>query len=171
MTIILPTDKPILYAIEHNGVIVISDKTEVGNTTFTSNTVYQSTDENEFLGLVADKVGDFNPLSDAGEWCEAGEIYGYNGGLVICRQSHYRTIYPPEETLALFVVYREDISVMDWIPNEPVTVGDLRAYEKITYQCVQKHVTQEDWIPPKTPALWKVCNEELPPEDGKSEVI
>jgi len=160
MTLIQPADKPIYFALEYGGKIILSQKNELNQYTATSLTVYQSDDENTFLGLVASKVTDFNPLPDVGEWCEAGQIYGYDGGLVICRQSHYRTIYPPEETLALFMVYREDAGVMEWIPSEPVSVGDLRTYDGVTYQCLQSHVTQSDWTPPATPALWKVYSEE-----------
>lgn len=35
-----------------------------------------------------------------------------------------------------------------------VAVGDLRVDEGVLYRCVQAHVTQADWSPVKTPALW-----------------
>lgn len=114
----------------------------------------------EFLEAAAGNIASYNPIRDVGEWCEAGMIYGYNGGLVICRQSHYRTIYPPEETLALWMVYREDAGVLEWIPAEPVSVGDLRLYLGITYECLQAHVTQTDWTPVATlGVLWKIYEE------------
>lgn len=35
-----------------------------------------------------------------------------------------------------------------------VGVGDLRVFDGVLYRCVQAHVTQDDWTPDKTPALW-----------------
>lgn len=35
-----------------------------------------------------------------------------------------------------------------------VGVGDLRSYDGVLYRCVQAHVTQDDWTPAATPALW-----------------
>ena len=112
--------------------------------------------DTEFLAAAQGNITGYPPIPATGEWCEAGMIYGYNGGLVICRQDHYRTIYPPEETLALWMVYREDAGTLEWIANEPVSVGDLRTYDGTTYECIQSHVTQEDWTPPTVPALWAV---------------
>ncbi len=54
-------------------------------------TGYHGTDENTFLGMVAAKAGTYKPLPATGTQVYAGEIYGYNGGLVIVRQSHIRT--------------------------------------------------------------------------------
>ncbi len=35
-----------------------------------------------------------------------------------------------------------------------VSVGDLRVFDEVLFRCVQAHVTQDDWTPDKTPALW-----------------
>jgi len=43
---------------------------------------------------------------------------------------------------------------MDWVANEKVLVGTLRVYGGKTYKCLQAHVTQADWLPDKTPAMW-----------------
>lgn len=109
------------------------------------------------MGEVGDSV---TPLPNQGEWCEAGAIYAYNGALVICRQSHFRTIYPPEETLALFIVYREEAAGLEWIAGEQVHVGTRRFYDGAEYECLQAHVTQSDWTPPSVTALWRVV---MPP--------
>lgn len=114
-------------------------------------------DENDLLALL-DPL-DYPALPDAG-WLETGDIYDWEGQAVMVRQSHNRTIYPPNETPALFVVYRPDGGTLDWIANELVTLGQRRIYAEIEYQCLQSHVTQADWTPPATPALWAVV---LPP--------
>jgi len=50
------------------------------------------------------------------------------------------------------------------VVGEPVTVGMHRLYGGIEYVCLQAHVTQADWTPPLTPALWQVYTPPPPPE-------
>lgn len=45
--------------------------------------------------------------------------------------------------------------VLAWVAGEQVIVGTRRTYEGVEYECLQSHVTQADWTPPVTPALWK----------------
>lgn len=86
-----------------------------------------------------------------------GEIYSYNGGMVIVEQDHNRTIYPPEDTPALFSVYRKNSEGMEWVANEQVIAGDKRTYGGKTYQCIQSHQSQESWNPELTVGtLWQV---------------
>ena len=170
MTLIAPTTEPLLYAVEVDGAVAYT-----GTTTIDQNTgvnpllvLYFSADENALLGDVAGSGGDYNPLPDVGEWCEGGLMYGYNGGLVICRQPHYRTPYPPEDTPALFIVYREEADGLEWIAGEQVNVGTRRSYAAVLYACLQAHVTQSDWIPPNVPALWAVVV--VPPDEWRAGV-
>ena len=102
-----------------------------------------------------DGEGDaFPPLPDAG-WLEAGAVYQHGDGAVIVRQSHERTEHAPEDTPALFMVWRENAaSVLEWIAGEQVTVGTRRMYEGVEYERLQAHVTQSDWAPPATPSQW-----------------
>ena len=86
---------------------------------------------------------------------KAGEVYSYNGGMVVVVQDHTRTIYAPEETPALFNIYRANTEGAEWIANEKVIAGDTRTYNGKTYNCIQSHTTQSGWTPDKTPALWK----------------
>jgi hypothetical protein len=136
---------------------VASGMTEIGGCTVTGLALIAEADETAFLAATAGTAiaASVPELPSVGEWCEAGALYDYNGALVICRQSHFRTIYPPEETLALFIVYREDTGVLDWIPDEQVHVGTRRMFDSTEYECLQPHVTQADWTPPAVPALWR----------------
>lgn len=86
---------------------------------------------------------------------KAGEVYSYNGGMVVVEQDHNRTIYTPEETPALFSVYRANTEGMEWVANEQVIVGDERTYGGKNYICLQSHQTLSTWTPDVTPALWK----------------
>ena len=85
----------------------------------------------------------------------AQHIYGYEGGLVICRQSHARMDFTPAETPALWIVYRAEVGVLEWVAGESVSVGTQRTYQDVVYEVIQAHVTQADWTPPATPALWE----------------
>ncbi len=155
MTRIIPTNQPIYYQLSQAGDIFATGQTIVGDVTATAANIVQSPDQNEFLGLIQGDGDSYPPLPDTGEWVEANALYGYLGDCVICRQSHSRTIYPPEDTPALFSVYRSSSDVvLEWIANESVVVGNVRSFDGIHYRCIQAHQTQADWTPPATPALW-----------------
>ncbi len=96
----------------------------------------------------------YSPLPTSG-WMEEGVVYSYNRGMVIVRQPHQRTIYAPEDTPALFSVFRANTEGMEWVANEQVEKGDMMIYEGKTYQCLQAHQTLSTWTPDVTPALWK----------------
>jgi len=158
MTYLIATDKPLYWAAAlSGGQIVVSDIAEVGGKigippamTATSNV-----DPNAYLGSMVGKAGTYKPLPDTGT-INAGVIYSYQGDLVICRQTHERTIYAPADTPALFSVYRVAGGLLEWVANEKVLVGDQRTYLAKTYNCIQAHVTQVDWTPDKTSTLWSL---------------
>jgi hypothetical protein len=161
MAYLIASDMPLFWSAEYSGEVFISDIAEIGGKIGIPPALieHHSTDANEFLGQNIGHGGSYDPLPEAGEWVEANHIYSYNGGLVICRQSHFRTIYSPEETLALFIVYRENqAGVLDWVAGESVLVGYHRIYNGIEYVCLQAHVTQSDWTPDVTSALWQIYN-------------
>jgi hypothetical protein len=121
--------------------------------------------ENELLGQLDTETAAFPPLPDSG-WLEQDAIYQHNGQAVIVRQSHNRTEHEPADVPALFMVHREDAGQgVEWIAGEQVYVGTERTYEGSTYRCLQAHVTQSDWTPDATPALWAVVAEEPEPTD------
>jgi len=151
---IIPKDQSAIWIIPDLG---LEGVTQIGDDTAFNKAlvVYGAEGEVAFLTAIKDIVTNYDPLPDSG-WIEAGKIYSYSGKFVICRQGHERTIYPPEQTPALFAVYRENAdSVLDWIPKENVIVGTRRKYLDKIYQCLQAHLTLETWTPDKTPALWK----------------
>jgi hypothetical protein len=55
--------------------------------------------------------------------------------------------------------------VLEWVAGESVSVGTRRTYDGVTYECLQAHVTQSDWVPPAVPALWRVYEEPQEPGD------
>lgn len=103
---------------------------------------------------------DFPVLPDSGTVEE--QMYNYNGDTVLCLQRHTRTIYPPEQTPALFSFYREETNGLEWIPNEQVEIGYVRTYNEVEYECIQSHMTLNGWEPDVTPALWQEVVEGIP---------
>lgn len=103
----------------------------------------------------------FPPLPNNG-WLEQGVIYSYNNGAVMVRQPHERTIYPPEQTPALFSFWRDNTSAeLAWMDGENVEEGWKRIFGGKTYECLRTHQTQSDWTPTATlGVMWK----ELPSE-------
>lgn len=116
------------------------------------------TDEEKLVitnrSIINTSIANYSALPSSGSLL-AGDIYSYNGSLVQVIQDHQRTIYPPNETPALFSVYRANTEDMDWVANEQVIAGDKRSYGGKTYQCIQSHQTLSSWTPDVTPALWK----------------
>ena len=111
-----------------------------------------------FLAKTVGKAGNYKQLPTVGVWLQAGEIYQNpsDNGLVIVRQPHNRTIYPPEQTTNLFTVYREGgPDVLEWVAGEKVETGGRRTYGGKTWAAVTGHYTQDDYTPDQTPALWK----------------
>lgn len=155
MAHITTTDRPVFFATNSGGNIIHTGMIDTGGACGTPLAVDSDPDEITFLGKVAGKAGTYQPLPAAGTWLEGGQIYGYGGGLVIVRQSHTRTEHAPADVPALFSVYRAGGGTLDWIANEPVIVGTVRAYGGKVYRCTQAHVTQADWTPPNVPALWQ----------------
>lgn len=149
------TVKPILWAVGNP--VIEAGVTQVGEQTITGLTMFSDSDEGAFLGKVIGKAAVYKPLPTTGT-IEAGMIYGYNNDLVICRQTHQRTIYAPIDTPALFCVYRADGKLLDWVTMEKVLKGMQRVYNSKTYTVLQDHVTQPDWTPDKTPALWALVS-------------
>lgn len=50
-----------------------------------------------------------------------------------------------------------------WESGVEYIVGDRRQYNELLYRCVQSHISQDDWTPDKTPALWvRTSTEEWP---------
>ncbi len=155
MPLIKPVSQPAYYLIKSAS---IDGMTELGQCTGVNNALTVITAEGETAFLAAaQSIGAYKPLPPAGTWINAGEIYGYNNGAVIIRQSHVRTADAPADIPALISVYRPtQTGALDWVANEPVMVGALRVYNSVTYRCLQAHTTQIDWTPPAAPALWAV---------------
>lgn len=51
-----------------------------------------------------------------------------------------------------------------WKANTSYALGDRVQYEGVLYKCVQAHLSQADWMPSATPALWTVVSLEEWPE-------
>lgn len=138
--------------------VVHTGLTEPGQVTTTGQPSFSTaTEENEYLGLLDPIASDFPALPSAGTPLEQGQIYLWGEIAVMVRQSHIRTEHDPETVPALFIIHRLDDSI-DWIAGEQVHAGTQRRFVGVLYEAIQAHVTQADWTPLATPALWKVAD-------------
>jgi hypothetical protein len=96
------------------------------------------------------------PLPLEGGTCQDATYYDDNGKTVYCRQYHIRTSHDVSEVPALFYYTRANEPGLEWMEQESVSVGWMRDWLGITYECLQEHVTLEGWEPPNVPALWAV---------------
>jgi len=140
-----PTSRTFWKITSNDGTSVVHEGlTDINQVTTTGQPILNSSTNADTL---------YPPLPSSGT-ITAGEIYSYEQGMVQCIQTHERTIYPPDQTPALFNVYRANTEGMAWIADESVVIGDKRTYAGDTWQCLQSHVTRTGWEPPNVPALW-----------------
>jgi len=155
MPIILPVEQPANWVVSGFGE-TYTGTTILGNMTGVALLYDIAYGEGEMASLEAmmEQHNVFPPLPDS-VWLEPSAVYQWDDTLVMVRQSHNRTGFDPDETPALFCVYREGAGdVLEWVAGEQVLVGTRRLYNTIEYRCLQAHVTQTDWTPPSVPALW-----------------
>lgn len=156
-TYALATDRPVAWAVLQGGTVIAAGQQPPNSVTFAANTntIVSDASETAFLGKVAGKAGSFNPLPPVGTSLQAGEIYGYAGGLLLVRQSHTRTIYAPEDTPALFAVYRENAGdTLDWVEREQLLAGARRTYAGKVWE-VYAPVGDNLYAPDLVPAIWR----------------
>ena len=97
------------------------------------------------------------PKLTVGMDVKLGEVYSWDGTLVVVRQAHttqaaWLDRLPP----ALYTIKRTvpDTGVEQWQAGITVKVGDVLEHEGVSYRVVQAHTTQVGWEPPAVPALW-----------------
>lgn len=154
--IIAPSDRAAFWAVMQGGNTLAAGVNPPGGLTVTGSDKAITSDASEqaFLSSMVGKAGNFKPLPDSGR-LEAGDIYGYNGGLVIVRQPHTRTIYAPEDTPNLFTVYREGgPDVLEWVAGERLELGARRTHASKTWE-VYAPVGDNLYAPDLVPAIWR----------------
>lgn len=133
----------------HAGMTLPNQVTTSGQPSMTA-----AVNEIDFLQATSTLPIEYDTLPAVGEQVVQG-IYEYNGNLVICRQDHIRTEFPPEQTPALFAVYQPGgDGYLSWIENEIVYPGQIRDYNGQLYECIQQHQTLAGQTPDVVPALW-----------------
>ncbi len=144
----------------HTGRMEVGSKLQTGQ----AQVVYHS-DINSYIDLLNTDSATAPPLPAAGTELQADEVYAWGalGERVVVRQTHIRTTHDPDTVPALFSVYRDDYTGMEWVPNEEVLLKDKRAFEGINYECIQAHTTQAQYTPPVTPALWRLVRDGAQP--------
>lgn len=112
-------------------------------------------------------------ITDAGILWVRGDVQGYVEGIPKELATHIKAIHdyiddqrtdeekaldvarefveqlPDEDKLELVAVFPK------WGPETEYETGAELAFEDKLYRCIQGHVSQVDWEPPRTPALWR----------------
>jgi hypothetical protein len=166
MTTITPTTTPADWLVET--IEPLHGQTLIGETTGVQIglPVIVGEGEGDFLDAVGNSTYTPPLLPDEiGTELEKGAVYSWGEHIVMVRQSHTRTIFPPDQTPALFLFWQpEGDGVPDWIEWEWVEVGRQRRYDGVIYRVIQAHQTQPDWTPPATlGVLWEEVVEEGDP--------
>ena len=127
MTTILPVAQPARWHVTR-GDEVQDGITHVGELTgvVPDATAIHAEGEAAYVAALAPVAATLPALPDSG-WLEAGAIYAYDGGVVMVRQSHWRTEHDPASVPALFWTVNSSDA---WIAGEPVTVGALVSLER-----------------------------------------
>jgi hypothetical protein len=58
--------------------------------------------------------------------------------------------------ISLFAAFAAGQTATTWAPDVSYSVGALVTDNGVTYQCLQAHLSQADWAPHNTPALWSM---------------
>lgn len=93
----------------------------------------------------------------AGTYYNIGDIVSYQGTQYKCIQAHTAQIgWTPLAVPALWSVYNPPVNDGSWQVGVSYNIGDEVTYNNVTYIARQAHISQSDWIPTITPALWEV---------------
>ena len=102
----------------------------------------------------------YNPLPLEGEEVIYNTIYSDGATLVLSRMTHTRSSNPVDDEPDLFITHKDFGTPIGWFIGEHVGIGIIRVYDNKNYKVLQSHVTQDDWTPDITPALWLEVVEE-----------
>lgn len=93
------------------------------------------TDEQRVTFIASMNAGLFPPLPEIGEWCEYNKVYQYGTDKAKCLQGHNRTIYPIEETPALWLIIPTVTDYPVWQQptgaHDSYSIGDIVHYPNI----------------------------------------
>jgi len=156
------TDRPLAWAV--GTPIVASGTLQAGDLLLTGLALYANEDENALLGALATAGVTALPLPDVGAELEQGEIYDYNGTLVMVRKDTVRVPGDPLLQVSEFGVYREGAEAFEWVAGEIVSVGAQRTYEGVLYE-LYRDIGANNWSPPpEVAAHWRAVVEDEWPE-------
>lgn len=100
-------------------------------------------------------------LPNVGLWCERDRIYSYGDKLVKCIQAHYRTLFTPEETPALFNIIDKVTSTEYPVWKQPAGAhdaykkGDRVHFPTIIDTVYESLIDANVWSPTTYPAGWR----------------
>lgn len=137
--------------------IVASGTLQAGDLLLTGLALYADEDENTLLGALATAGVTAPPLPEPGAELERGEIYDYNGTLLMVRKDTVRVPGDPRLQVSEFGAYREGAEAFEWVAGEIVSVGTQRTYEGVLYE-LYRDIGANNWSPPpQVAAHWRLA--------------
>lgn len=115
--------------------------------------------ETELITFIAGMgANQFPPIPEIGEWCEQNKIYQYGTDKAKCLQEHNRTIYPIEETPALWLIIPTVSDYPVWVrptgAHDSYSIGDRVHYPTITDAVYESLINANVWSPEEYAAGW-----------------
>lgn len=146
----------------HNadGSVMSEGVTEPNQVTTTGQPVLEGFDTEEQLVtyIAGMEVGMFPELPAIGEWCEDQKIYKYGDNKAKCLQGHNRTIYPIEETPALFLMIYTVVGYPVWVQptgaHDAYQMGDRVHFPDADSPVYESLINANTWSPTAYPEGW-----------------
>lgn len=157
-------DRVLSWAVSDAGTIIETGITEIGATTISGKTLVSDADENALLGALVSAGVSAPPLPDVGTAMQRGDIYDYNGTLLMVRQDTVRVAGDPLAQVSEFGVYREGEQAFEWVAGELLEVGARRLDDGVLYE-LWRDIGDANWSAPHlVPAHWRVVETTAPDE-------
>ena len=143
-----------------NYAIVGTDILSHPSTIFTDDNVEVTTfnTEEQLITYIAGMSNNFPPLPEVGEWCEMNQIYQYGDNKAKCLQGHNRTIYPIEETPALFLMIYTVVGYPVWVQptgaHDAYQIADRVHFPDADSPVYESLINANTWSPTDYPAGW-----------------
>lgn len=129
----------------------------------TNDGTFREIETDIFDGQPDDFIVNFRLVPEGETWTRSDGVV-FNG-LMVSPIKDYKKIMTEVAISYLTDEQAEAVSVLyeEWAPGVQYYTGNRRQYYDLLYKCLQSHISQSDWTPDITSALWtRVYTEEWP---------
>lgn len=116
------------------------------------------TDEQRVTFIASMGAELFPPIPEIGEWCEMNKVYQYGTDKAKCLQGHNRTIYPIEQTPALWLIIPTVVGYPVWVQptgaHDAYHIGDRVHFPAADSPIYESLINANVWSPTAYPQGW-----------------